>query len=304
MKKKDILSVCLMISILGSISVGCSSISNPDEGNLDLGTSTTYDTSVATTLEDTQTSEIGTISLSTVAMATNPVTESITSTTTLNTASTTKPATTTSQVTTTSVKATTAVTTTQGTTSWENTLPISFDLVAMTKDENALPPLNDELKNLFEKAFTAYCEFTGGGTIKIDAFDTITLNDKSYSKVIDNRFSSVDEVTSYLSQYFTQDFIDSSYILDSFTYNNGELYTSLDAKGFNIQYCGHTFEVTDQTSKEIDFQADVYFCTETWNEDYYFINKTPTVDYTTQISKYVLIKTDNGWRFDTFSRIY
>jgi len=300
MKKKDILSVCLMISILGSISVGCSSISNDDTNDLDLGTSNTYDTSITTTLEDTQTSERGTISLATVAMATNPVTETTTNTTTLTTTSITTPSTTTSQVTTIPVK-----TTTQGTTSEENTLPIAFDLVAMTKDKNALPPLNDQLKNLFEKAFTSYYEFTCGGSIKIDAFDTITLNDKTYSRVIDNRFSSVDEAARYLSQYFTQDFIYyNSYILANFTDYNGQLYTSLGAKGLDMEYCGHTFEIINQTDTEIEFKADIYYSTETWNENYYFINETPTVDYTTEVSRYILIKTDDGWRFDTFSRIY
>ncbi|MCC8069506.1 MAG: IseA DL-endopeptidase inhibitor family protein [Ruminococcus sp.] len=295
-----IVLLCAVSIMCGVVFIGCDRISNDDTVNNQDSLETTTnidDTSITEILEDTQVSM--TISLETVPMATNSSVEISTDTTTSTSAtySTTLDAT----------EVTTSYTSTIDTSSSseEYTTPNMLDLVEFTNNQDALPPLDDTLQTLFQDAFYTYYEFTSAETIQVDKLDIIDVDGREYSKVIDNRFTSIDEVSTYLSQYFTDDFIESSYILNRFIELNGSLYTNIVARSCNVSYCGHTFEILEQSTDEISFQALVYFNIEgTWIQDYYFINETPNVDYVTELSRYVLVNTPNGWRFDTFSPIY
>ncbi|MEE7582889.1 MAG: DL-endopeptidase inhibitor IseA family protein [Oscillospiraceae bacterium] len=272
--------------------IGCDRISNDDSIQSQEFTQTTLEVTTSQTIEDTQTSSM-TISLDTVPLATTVSTPTDT-TTTLDTTSISD--------TTTSTTSTSATT---STTSATSDTPSMLDLVSFTNNSDALPPLNDDLKNLFKDAFYTYYEFTSAGTIQVDASDNIQVDDRYYSKVIDNRFTSIDEVSSYLEQYFTNDFIENSFILNKFVERDGSLYTCIGARSCNISYCGHTFEILDQSDDEISFQALVYFSADgTWTDTSYYINTTPDIEYVTQLSRYLLVNTSSGWRFDTFSPIY
>lgn len=279
---------CFICVVTSVAFIGCDRISNDDSIQSQEFTQTTLEVGTSQTIEDTQTSSM-TISLDTVPLATTASTPTDTATLDLET---------------TSVSDTTTPTTTS-TTSATNDVPSMLDLVSFTNDSDALPPLDDDLKSLFKDAFYTYYEFTSAGTIQVDASDSIQVDDRDYFKVTDNRFSSIGDVSKYLKQYFTDDFIENSFILDKFVERDGSLYTCIYARGYNISYCGHTFEILDQSDDEISFQALVYFSAEgTWADTSYYINTTPDVEYVTQLSRYLLVNTSSGWRFDTFSPIY
>lgn len=305
---------CVISTMFAMMFIGCDRISNDEDiqnqDSLEIITDT--NTSTTQTLEDIQTSSMS-ISIDTVPLATNSTVETSVDNTTIisdTTSNSITTLTTVSNITSVSTSNITDNTTTSMTTldtnvSTEYTVPNMLDLVEFTNDKNALPPLNDDLRTFFQDAFYTYYEFTSAGTIQVDMLDSVEVDDRYYSRVTDNRFSSIDEVSSYLSQYFTDDFIENSYILNKFVESDGNLYSSISAKGCDISYCGHTFEILEQSDEEISFQALVYFSTEgTWTKNSYFINDTPNIEYVTQLSRYILLNTQNGWRFDTFSPIY
>ena len=90
--------------------------------------------------------------------------------------------------------------------------------------------------------------------------------------------------------------------MNSFIEQNGHAYGLNSARGGNIYYLGHTFVLDSQTDDRIEFHADAYYQTDADGFDMYtgdyFYNQEPTVPYEVRTCKYVLVKTDDGWRFD------
>ena len=90
--------------------------------------------------------------------------------------------------------------------------------------------------------------------------------------------------------------------MNSFIEQNGHAYGLNSARGGNIYYLGHTFVLDSQTDDRIEFHADAYYQTPAEDGEMYlgdyFYNQEPTVPYEVRTCKYVLVKTDDGWRFD------
>lgn len=133
--------------------------------------------------------------------------------------------------------------------------------------------------------------------------DNMTINGAFYSRIKSSEITTVQDVKQYFEQYLTDNYINNNIDMNEFIEQNGYVYGLNGAKGGNITYLGHTFVLDSQTDDRIEFHAEAYYQvtdSDIYSGDYFY-NQEPTVPYEVKDCKYVLVKTDDGWRFDEFS---
>ena len=187
------------------------------------------------------------------------------------------------------------------------TTEVPEDSVAatITVDDASLPPLDEELQQLYADAYKIYNQISFG---KFD-YDEETKIEKDgfeYYKITDPRFPTYDDFRTYLLQYFTEQFVDNSILsADNIMFAKGEdggLYYLGGGRGTNIFYAGHTFAMDKEDDDEIGFKATAYYTNsnEAYDGEYFYTAPEAPENYTTQEFLFVLWKEEAGWRFNTF----
>ncbi|GEM_PF-5025297 len=228
-----------------------------------------------------------------------------TSTTTATTTVTT-PVETTVDSTTNSIINTTVVPQTDGPVTTKKVYNIAtpqLDYVININNPDTLPQfLTQEQQQLLCYAYSIVQGFAFDSPFEYVQEDTIIHNNHTYSRIKSPEINTVQDVKQYFEQYLTESFIDGYINMNSFIEQNGHAYGLNGARGGNIYYLGHTFVLDSQTDDRIEFHADAYYQTDDDGFDMYtgdyFYNQEPTVPYEVRTCKYVLVKTDDGWRFD------
>lgn len=228
-----------------------------------------------------------------------------TSTTTATTTVTT-PVETTVDSTTNSIINTTVVPQTDGPVTTKKVYNIAtpqLDYVININNPDTLPQfLTQEQQQLLCYAYSIVQGFAFDSPFEYVQEDTIIHNNHTYSRIKSPEINTVQDVKQYFEQYLTESFIDGYINMNSFIEQNGHAYGLNGARGGNIYYLGHTFVLDSQTDDRIEFHADAYYQTDADGFDMYtgdyFYNQEPTVPYEVRTCKYVLVKTDDGWRFD------
>lgn len=237
-------------------------------------------------------------STTTVTTATPKDTTTSASTTTTTTSDTTKEA-----ITTTTTPTTTTVT--------EPTVKKTFQLatpdlryVITTQDYNTLPQfLNDTQRQVLADAYSIEQGVAFGCTFECTS-DSILIDDRSYSRIKSSEITSLEDVRNYYRQYFTDSYIDSHSLMSYVTEYDGKVYSVDAARGGDITYIGHSFNLDSQTDDTIDFIVTAYYQDFT-DGDYdmyqgdYFYGQEPTIPYTTKTYNYRLVLTEDGWRVDS-----
>lgn len=178
-----------------------------------------------------------------------------------------------------------------------------LDYVININNPDTLPQfLTQEQQQLLCYAYSIVQGLVFNSPFEYVQEDTIIYNNHTYSRIKSPEINTVQDVKQYFEQYLTESFIDGYINMNSFIEQNGHAYGLNSARGGNIYYLGHTFVLDSQTDDRIEFHADAYYQTPAEDGEMYlgdyFYNQEPTVPYEVRTCKYVLVKTDDGWRFD------
>lgn len=185
-----------------------------------------------------------------------------------------------------------------------------------TQEEGSLlPPVSEDLQNLFNDAYQLYKEFSVGGNMFCLDFDEnndysaekdVTIDGNVYSLTSEKYFTTLQDVYDYYHKYFTDDYIKKTDILSKFKEYEGRVYTNTGAKGGIIGYSGHTYEITSQTDDEIDIKAVCYIVNDMANESnkLFFCEPDNPDDYDT-IERNIVFKKENGtWLIDNIELMW
>lgn len=181
------------------------------------------------------------------------------------------------------------------------------DLIYHMKFTDARPQFFDEdLQQYFAEAYSIEQWSAFGSQFNYDDSDYFLVeyedHNEYYSRITNTEFKTVDDIRNYFKQYFTDDYINKNINMSYFVEQDGKLYGVNGARGGNMQYIGHSFVLDSQSDSRIEFHAEVYY----YNGDgvldlaqLYYQRPTDNMSYDTEICNYVLVKTNDGWRFDT-----
>ena len=174
-----------------------------------------------------------------------------------------------------------------------------------TSSQDGLPPLEDNYKELYQGAEALYTKIVFGN-FHCDVTKELTKNNYTYYRVDEPEFDSYDAFTTYLSKYFTENFISQNILTpDSIRFLKGEdgaLYLLDAGRGSNIFYAGHVFHSVQRTENKITFTATVYYATgqEGYEGDPIFTEPENISDFSTQNFTFSLVKEGDNWKFDQF----
>lgn len=185
-----------------------------------------------------------------------------------------------------------------------NTTPQPLETSNSSQD--GLPPMEDTFKTLYQGANEIYTKIVFGD-FRCDVNKTVTKNDLIYYKVDEPAFDSYDAFTTYLSKYFTEDFINKAILNPEYTRfmkgEDGALYLLDAGRGANILYAGHVFHSPQQTENQITFSATAYYTSaqEPYEGEVFFTAPKNINDFTTQDFTFILVKEKDAWKFDQFA---
>ncbi|MGN0135380.1 hypothetical protein [Anaerotignum sp.] len=179
----------------------------------------------------------------------------------------------------------------------------------ITVDDASLPPLSEDLQELYAGAYKIYNQISFG-SFDYDAETTMEKDGFTYYKITDSRFKTYDAFQKFLEQYFTKDFVTNCILGESnIMFAKGEdggLYFLGGGRGTNIFYAGHVFEMDREIEQEIDFKATAYYTNsnEAYDGEYFYTTPENPDDYTTQEFHFILLKEDGAWKFDDFALFF
>lgn len=181
-----------------------------------------------------------------------------------------------------------------------------LDYVLSLNNPDTLPQfLTPEQQQLMYYTYSLVQGFAFGTAFEYVQDDSIIFNESMYSRIKSPEITTIQDVKQYFEQYLTDNYINDYISMSDFIEQNNHVYGFNGARGGNIYYLGHTFVLDSQTDDRIEFHAEAYYQTYTDGYDMYtgdyFYNQEPTIPYEVKNCKYVLVKTDDGWRFDEFS---
>lgn len=175
--------------------------------------------------------------------------------------------------------------------------------------EDGLPPLEDNLKALYQEAETIYFQIIFGD-FDCDTNTSIEKDNYTYYKVTDPNFDSYDSFKTYLLNYFSEGLIDEKLLKPVDTRfiegEDGTLYMMDFGHSSNILYAGHVFHAAQRSETKITFIGTGYYSNK--EEGYvgkpFFTEPKNIRDFTTQDFTFSLVKDDDRWKFDQFSIFY
>ena len=88
-------------------------------------------------------------------------------------------------------------------------LPEDSVAADITVDKESLPPLSEDLQEIYEGAYKIYYQISFGA-FDYDENATYEKDELTYYKITDPRFPTYEDFRTYLLQYFTEFFVDNS----------------------------------------------------------------------------------------------
>lgn len=173
------------------------------------------------------------------------------------------------------------------------------------------PPLTDAQKTLYSAAKIAY-ENVVYGLFEADRTQDVWIDGKNgYVMLQDSRFSSAEDVKTYLYTYFTKDYVDTVLMPSNqvrFVERYGNLYMLSESKQQRTDYAGHVFEITYQDDVTIRLKATIYHYNDgTSNQTPFY--SAPSADVAARCTTeevFFTVSWDasaNQWKFSEFSAI-
>lgn len=181
---------------------------------------------------------------------------------------------------------------------------ISFD------KKDGLPPVNDELKQIYQDALKLEREMefaeVGLETKEDGSFVTEKSGDQVWYKVKDDRFGTYAELEKYYKSLFTEELAEKKLEMYKGVFRdiNGVLYTVCGARGSDITYAGHYFTIDSVKESVVSLTSHIY------NEDYAAASE-PVYEKQEDESKYTVnevaiefVKNDEAWKLSKFELFY
>ncbi|WMI81110.1 DL-endopeptidase inhibitor IseA family protein [Anaerotignum sp. MB30-C6] len=172
--------------------------------------------------------------------------------------------------------------------------------------DEGFPLLEDDLIELYKDTETLY-SYIVFGSLKYDTSKKIEKDNLVYYKVNEPAFESYDSFKTYLSNYFTEDFINREILSpDSIRFiqdENGDLYMMNGSRGENVFYAGHVFHPAEIEENQISFTATAYYTNkqEPYDGQLFYTEPENNSDFSTQDFTFTLVKEGDSWKFDRFS---
>ncbi|WP_313528582.1 DL-endopeptidase inhibitor IseA family protein [Anaerotignum sp.] len=172
--------------------------------------------------------------------------------------------------------------------------------------EEGLPLLETDLQQLYKDAEAIYLNIVFGN-FHCDTTQKIERDNYIYYKVDEPEYDSFDSFKVYLSNYFTQDFINREILSpDSIRFmkaDNGDLYMMDASRGANIFYAGHVFHKSVSNENQITFTATAYYSNtqEAYDGERFYVEPENSGDFSTQEFTFALVKEEENWKFDQFT---
>lgn len=172
--------------------------------------------------------------------------------------------------------------------------------------KDGLPPLENDLKDLYKNAETIYYNIVFGN-FNCDTDKKIEKDSFIYYKVDEPEFDSYDAFQTYLSNYFTEDFINREILSPNSVRfikdDKGDLYMMDASRGSNIFYACHVFHDVKTSDSQITFIATAYYSNsqEAYDGEIFYNEPENAEDFSTQNFTFALVKEDNKWKFDQFT---
>ncbi len=171
--------------------------------------------------------------------------------------------------------------------------------------EDGLPPLEDDLKQLYQDAETIYLKISFGN-FQCDTNQALEKYGYVFYKVDEDNFDSYDSFKAYLSNYFTKDFISRMILApEDSRFTEGEdggLYMLDAGRGSNISYAGRMFHFVARSENQITFTATAYYSNseEGYEGEEFFTAPENISDFSTEDFTFTLVKEGDTWKFDQF----
>lgn len=177
---------------------------------------------------------------------------------------------------------------------------VSFD------KKDGIPPVNDELKTLYEKAFRleSDMEFSDVGLAydKDGSFVSKKSDNSIWCKVDDDRFKTYAELEAFYKSIFTQELAEEKLKRydKSFKDIDGELYTLCGARGADLTYSGHYFTIDSVSESHVLLTANVYLTDEVVTSNPVYEKQADESRYDIEKVAIEFVKEDDVWKLSQF----
>lgn len=171
--------------------------------------------------------------------------------------------------------------------------------------EDGLPPLEDDLKQLYQDAEAIYLKISFGN-FQCDTNQALENYGFVFYKVDEDNFDLYDSFKTYLSNYFSQDFISGKILAPGDSRfmegEDGALYMLDAGRGSNISYAGRVFHSVERSENEITFTATAYYANseEGYEDEIFFTEPENISDFSTEDFFFTMVKEGGSWKFDQF----
>ncbi|MDD3393775.1 MAG: DL-endopeptidase inhibitor IseA family protein [Anaerotignum sp.] len=172
--------------------------------------------------------------------------------------------------------------------------------------EDGLPPLEDNLKELYQDAERVYLNITYANFYR-DLNKQIEKDNLIYYKINEPEFDSYDSFKTYLLNYFSEDFVNETLLNPDTTRflkgEDGALYMMDAGRGSDILYAGHVFHPAQRSETQITFTATAYYSnkSEAYEGETFVTEPENSNDFSTQDFTFSLVKEGGQWKFDQFA---
>lgn len=175
-----------------------------------------------------------------------------------------------------------------------------YPLVDDTYDnKDGIPPLNDNLKQLFSDSMKIYYALTvsGGESLSFDGIDGYYTVDEYTDKA---------QLEKDLHKCFTDNFCEKvlKAYFDNCIEKNGAVYCRDPETVEQSGYFGHCFEIGEIYETEINLTAKIFLDFDNPKDSMFYMPNGGAGENAIEERAFVIEKQENGWRFSEFSRLY
>lgn len=181
---------------------------------------------------------------------------------------------------------------------------VSFD------KKDGLPPVNDELKQIYEEAFRLECDMNfadvGLDTKEDGSFVTRKSGGDIWHKVKDERFGTYAELEEYYKSLFTEELAEAKLEMyeGAFKDINGVLYTVCAARGSDITYAGHYFTIDSVKEDLVSLTSHIYNADDVVTSNPVYEKQEDESKYTINKVAIEFVKNDDAWKLNKFELFY
>ena len=177
----------------------------------------------------------------------------------------------------------------------------------VTEAEELMPLNTEDVLQMYHDAADIYADIDMLN-FPVDTDHSIILDDVTYYRMDDERFSTYEDFQKYLNQYFTINLVNTDLLrghkfVES---KDGYLYMADAGRGSNIFYAGYVMGEPTITEDEITLNLTAYYTAddEPYTGEGFTTEPENPEDFRTEEYQFTMLPEDNVWKFETFRVFY